>query len=136
MLAGEDDRPLGLEQLKIGAGPPAACLARAAVPQGADAFGEWNLAPIDRYAVAQQARLARMERLDRLAADADLLGDRVGDELVRIAAVGPAGDIGADQHAALLAEAARRVHDVLVEPVGPGIAAVNAFVLPEARRIE
>src|SRR5688500_4515234 len=101
MLAGEDDRPFGLEQLEIGAGSPAACLARAAVPHGADAFGEWNLAPIDRYAVAQQVGLARMERLDRLAADADLLGDRLGGELVRIAAVGPAGDISADQHAAL-----------------------------------
>ena len=56
---------------------------------------------------------------------------------MRIVLVGPAGDIGRHEHALGRVEIVRRVHDILVEPVGPGQAAVEEIVgLPEPRTFE
>ena len=92
-----------------------------------------NLPPVDGDGAFEQRRLAGMERIDRLPADPDLVGDRQLGESFRRIVMGPARDIGADDHAARAVVIAAWVEDILVQSVGPGDAAVDTVGLPEAR---
>src|SRR3954471_24950594 len=82
-------------------------------------------------------RSAGMKRLDRGAADAQPLLVAVSGELLRIVLVGPAGDIGADQHPLWRADAMRGIDHIFIGAVRPDEAAEDIVVpLPEARRFE
>ena len=73
MLAREDDRPFGLQELVI-LGPSARDAAGSATPARAGALRIRGEAPGDRDSAAKQLRPARMEGLDRFAADAQPFG--------------------------------------------------------------
>src|SRR5215471_12755153 len=82
-------------------------------------------------------RSSRMQRLDRLTADARTLFVAELGKGVRSFAVGPPGTIRADDHALRCTIAVRRINHVLVQPVGPREAAEYIVVaLPEAWRFE
>ena len=105
MLAGEDDRPFGLQQLGI-AGPRAARRRRgsksrpiAPTPSDQGISPQATVTPF-----VKQVRLAGMERLDRFPADAEPLLMAETRERLRVVRVRPAGAIGGDQHALAIAD--------------------------------